>query len=133
MNLEVESQSFYKNKFDHKILVTGASGFIGSKLLKQLIEIDDEKINTGEGNYSIRCLTRNKNVLNSTPLKRNGEPSSVEVVEGDLSNYEDCLRALKDVDIAYYLVHSMEGSSKNWKRFSEKEKKYCREFCKSGR
>ncbi|HKR74134.1 MAG TPA: NAD(P)H-binding protein [Candidatus Nitrosocosmicus sp.] len=131
MNLEVESQSFCRNNSNYKILVTGASGFIGSKLLKQLIKIDNEKINTSEGNYSIRCLTRNKNVFDTAALKRNGEPSSIEVVEGDLSNYEDCLRALKDVDIAYYLVHSMEGSSKNWKRFSEKEKKTAENFAKA--
>jgi len=111
--------------------VTGASGFIGSRLLKQLVKIDDKTTNTNDGNYSIRCLTRNKNVFETSSLKRNGEPSNVEVIEGDLSNYEDCLHALKDVDIAYYLVHSMEGSSKNWKKFSEKEEKTAENFAKA--
>ena len=129
--MEVESQSFYRNSYHCKILVTGASGFIGSRLLIQLIRIDDEKKNTGEGNYSIRCLTRNNNVFDANPLKRNDKQSSVEVVEGDLSNYDDCVRALRDVDIAYYLVHSMEGSSKNWKRFSQKEKKTAENFAKA--
>ena len=54
--------------------------------------------------------------------------SKVEVVEGDLSKYDDCLNALKDVDIAYYLVHSMEGASKDWKKFSEKEQKTAENF-----
>ena len=48
-----------------------------------------------------------------------------------ISNYDDCVRALRDVDIAYYLVHSMEGSSKNWKRFSQKEKKTAENFAKA--
>lgn len=126
--LEDESQSSYRNNNDLKILVTGASGFIGSRLLKQLIKINDKNNNTINYNFSIRCITRNKNTFSSAHLDRQNESSKVEVVEGDLSNYEDCLKALKDVDIAYYLVHSMEGSSKNWKKFSEKEQKTAENF-----
>ncbi len=99
---------------NYKILITGASGFIGSRLLNELI---NAKINENSS-YSIRCITRNKNVLDYYKLKNLQNP--VEIIEGDLSNYDDCLKALKGVDIAYYLVHSMEGSSKNWKKFSEK-------------
>jgi uncharacterized protein YbjT (DUF2867 family) len=119
--------SIYNN---HKILITGASGFIGSRLLTELIKIQNKNNATSKYSVSIRCLTRNKNIFNQVQLK--GKASSiVEIVEGDLSNYEDCLRALDGVDIAYYLVHSMEGSSKEWKKFSEKEQKTAENFTKA--
>ncbi|VFJ13271.1 NAD-dependent epimerase/dehydratase family protein [Candidatus Nitrosocosmicus franklandus] len=112
-----------------KILVTGASGFIGSRLLRQLIKANIENSGNQATRYSIRCLTRNKSSFNtSNHYEEDGLSSRVEVVEGDLSNYEDCLKALKDIDIAYYLVHSMEGSTKDWKKFSEKEQKTAENF-----
>jgi uncharacterized protein YbjT (DUF2867 family) len=128
--LEIESQALDRNSNDFKILVTGASGFIGSRLLKQLMKINDENNNTRTRNFSILCITRNKKSFDTDQLKKNGN-SNIEVIEGDLSNYEDCLKALKGVDIAYYLVHSMEGSSKNWKKFSEKEQKTAENFAKA--
>ena len=128
--MEIESQPLDRNSNDFKILVTGASGFIGSRLLKQLMKINDENNNTRNRNFSILCITRNKKSFDPDQLKKNGN-SNIEVIEGDLSNYEDCLKALKGVDIAYYLVHSMEGSSKNWKKFSEKEQKTAENFAKA--
>ena len=128
--MEIESQPLDRNSNDFKILVTGASGFIGSRLLKQLMKINDENNNTRNRNFSILCITRNKKSFDTDQLKKNGN-SNIEVIEGDLSNYEDCLKALKGVDIAYYLVHSMEGSSKNWKKFSEKEQKTAENFAKA--
>ncbi|MDN5846227.1 MAG: NAD-dependent epimerase/dehydratase family protein [Candidatus Nitrosocosmicus sp.] len=102
---------------EFKILITGASGFIGSRLLNNLIDTNNDD---GNDSYSIRCLTRNKNVLDFNKLENLKNP--VVIVEGDLSKYDDCLKALNGIDIAYFLVHSMEGSSKSWKKFSEKER-----------
>lgn len=48
--------------------------------------------------------------------------NNIEIVEADLSTLEGCLKALRGIDIAYYLVHSMEGGTKDWKSFSEREK-----------
>jgi uncharacterized protein YbjT (DUF2867 family) len=105
------------------ILVTGGSGFIGSKLLKNLIH----KRNELNYQYRIRCITRNKNSIgNLKDIEKN-----IETIEGDLSNYNDCLKALEWVDTAYYLVHSMEGSTKNWKKFSEKEKTVAENFMRA--
>jgi uncharacterized protein YbjT (DUF2867 family) len=98
------------------ILITGVSGFIGSRLLNELMENKEQK----DVKYFIRGLSRHKNQFDIERL-RNSQVS-VEIIEGDLSNYEDCIKALTGVDIAYYLVHSMEGSSRNWKEFSEREK-----------
>ena len=112
-----------ENVIPKKILITGVSGFIGSNLLRTLIH----KKNTSRYPYQIRCITRNKKSLDN--LKVNEK--DIEIVEGDLSNFDDCLRALDGIDIAYYLVHSMEGSTKNWKEFSEKEKTVAENFMRA--
>lgn len=112
-----------KDIIPKKILVTGVSGFIGSNLLRTLIY----KKNTSRYPYQIRCLTRDKKSLDNL----NVNEKDIEIVEGDLSSFDDCLRALEGVDMAYYLVHSMEGSSKNWKEFSEKEKTIAENFMRA--
>lgn len=101
------------------ILVTGGSGFIGNRILKNLISKKDNL----NHRYKIRCIVRNKKSLMNLNIE-----NDIEIFEGDLSNYDDCLRALDGVDIAYYLVHSMEGSTKDWKKFSEKEKSIAENF-----
>ena len=108
-----------------KILVTGVSGFIGSNLLRTLMH----KKNTLGYPCLIRCITRKKISMDS--LKVNDNDKDIEIVEGDLSNYDDCLRALEGIDVAYFLVHSMEGSTKNWKEFSEKEKTIAENFMRA--
>lgn len=104
------------------ILVTGGSGFIGNRILKNLISKKDNL----NHRYKIRCIVRNKKSLMNLNIE-----NDIEIFEGDLSNYDDCLRALDKVDLAYYLVHSMEGSTKDWKKFSEKEKKIAENFMRA--
>jgi uncharacterized protein YbjT (DUF2867 family) len=112
---EENSLSKIENSQEIKILITGGSGFIGNRLLRNLIKGKS----SNENKYRIRCLTRNrKSIINL----EEGIDKNVEIVEGDLLNYSDCIKALSEIDIAYYLVHSMEGSTRNWKKFSEKEK-----------
>ncbi|MDQ6722914.1 MAG: NAD-dependent epimerase/dehydratase family protein, partial [Thermoproteota archaeon] len=118
-----ESKNKSNNEKEKKILVTGGSGFIGNSLLKNLIY----KKNLMGYPYHLRCLTRNKKSI--TSLKNN--ENDIEIVEGDILNYNDCLRALDNIDVAYYLVHSMEGSTKNWKKFSEKEKASAENFMRA--
>ncbi len=73
------------------ILLTGASGYVGGRLL-HLLE--------AEG-YRVRCLARRPEVLKSKV------GLSTEVVAGDVLNGPSLDAALKGVRVAFYLVHSM--------------------------
>ncbi len=73
------------------ILLTGASGYIGGRLLPRLEARTDR----------VRCLARTP----ANVMSRVGE--NTEVVEGDLLDPESLSDAFEGVDSAYYLVHSM--------------------------
>jgi uncharacterized protein YbjT (DUF2867 family) len=73
------------------ILLTGASGYVGGRLL-QLLE--------REGHH-VRCLARRPDVL------RPKVAPSTEVVAGDVLDRSSVEAALRGCDTAYYLVHSM--------------------------
>ena len=95
-----------------KILVTGASGFIGKKLVQYLLD----------NNMSVRIMSRRLESLNEF------EHKNLEKVKADAQKYEEVRDALKGIDIAYYLIHSMEGESKDWKKFAEIDKKVAKNF-----
>ena len=95
-----------------KILVTGASGFIGKKLVQYLLDKD----------MSVRIMSRKLESLNEF------EHKNLEKVKADAQKYEEVRDALKGIDVAYYLIHSMEGKSKNWKKFAEIDKKVAKNF-----
>ncbi|HEV7196231.1 MAG TPA: NAD(P)H-binding protein [Pedococcus sp.] len=76
-------------------LVTGATGYIGGALVPALID---------EG-WRVRVLTRNRRRLDGLAWA-----DQVEVVEGDGSEATDVRRAVAGVDVAYYLLHSMDGN-----------------------
>lgn len=79
------------------ILLTGATGFIGGRLLYAL----------DRAGLPVRCLVRPGETLRRTlPLQR--EP---EVVIADLLERESLAPALEGCEAAYYLVHSMGGRS----------------------
>jgi uncharacterized protein YbjT (DUF2867 family) len=56
--------------------------------------------------------------------------TQVKVMKADVSNYPDLLKALAGIDIAFYLIHSMEGSSKDWKKFVERDRNAAENFAK---
>jgi uncharacterized protein YbjT (DUF2867 family) len=78
-----------------KILVTGATGFVGGRLLHAL---------TARG-LKIRCLVRSPEKLR----ERLFPEEEVEIVEGDLLEAETLDRVLEGIEVAYYMVHSMGG------------------------
>lgn len=74
-----------------KILLTGATGYVGGRLLKQL----------ESQNHSLRCIARRPEFL------KNKVSPSTEIVKGDLLDKDSLGPAMAGVDVAYYLVHSM--------------------------
>jgi uncharacterized protein YbjT (DUF2867 family) len=83
-----------------RILVTGATGYIGGRLVPRLL---------AKG-HAVRCVARNPGRLAGRPWP------GAEIVAGDLSDPEAILRALQSVDVAYYLIHSMAAGRAFWER-----------------
>ena len=75
-----------------RCLVTGATGYIGGRLVPRLLD----------SGFEVRALAR-------TPEKLAGVPwrDRIEVAKGDLGDAQSLEAAFDDVDIVYYLVHSM--------------------------
>jgi len=85
------------NDLSCKVILTGATGFIGGRLLRGLASRD----------IRVRCLVRSaKRFQSKVPFTM--EPH---VMEGDLLQPETLRRAMEGIDTAYYLVHSMGGRS----------------------
>lgn len=78
-----------------KVLVTGATGYVGGRLVPKLLE---------QG-YSVRVLAREPHRLDGVPWH-----DDVEIIQGDLQVRADVARAVSAVDVAYYLVHSMSSA-----------------------
>src|SRR5512133_1608237 len=112
---------------DLKILVTGASGFIGSRVILRLLSFFSSAL--PKYNYEILCLTRNKEYLKG----RFGEVSNnaIKIVTADVNDYAQLVKSMSGVDIAFYLIHSMEGSSKEWKKFSQRDRMAAQNFAKA--
>ena len=73
------------------ILVTGATGYVGGRLLPLLVQ----------AGRRVRCLARQPERLSSRV------PAGVEVVLGDVLDAPSLPQAMQGVEAAYYLVHSM--------------------------
>lgn len=73
-------------------LVTGASGYIGGRLVPELLA----------AGYRVRCLARSPGKLRDHPWA--GE---VEVVRGDVTDPATVGAAMREVAVAYYLVHAL--------------------------
>ena len=76
---------------DAPVLVTGATGYIGGRLLRRF----------EEGGRAVRCLVRQNGRLRPVA-------PTTEVVRGDCLDEASLDRALSGVRVAYYLVHSMD-------------------------
>src|SRR6476646_4000922 len=74
-----------------RILVTGATGFIGSRLARQLL---------ADG-HEVRALVRDP--AKAEPLARAG----AEIFKADVLDMASLRGAGSDIDVAYYLVHAM--------------------------
>jgi len=79
----------------HKVLVSGATGYVGGRLVPRLLE----------AGYQVRVLVRDR-----VRLGGRSWIDQVEVVQGDALIAKSLAPAMDGVDAAYYLIHSM-GSS----------------------
>ncbi len=96
-----------------KILLTGANGYIGMRLLPELLE----------NGHHVICAVRDKNRLPLDPetTKR------VSVIEVDFAEEVNLDSFPKDIDAAYYLIHSMSSSTTD---FDEMEARSAENFNK---
>lgn len=52
-------------------------------------------------------------------------------MRGDAADYESLVSALRGVDVAFYLIHSMEGSASRWERFVERDRRMAENFARA--
>ncbi|CQR66052.1 SDR family oxidoreductase [Streptomyces leeuwenhoekii] len=90
-------------------LVTGATGYIGGRLVPELL---------AEG-HRVRCLARSPG-----RLRDQSWAGEVETVRGDVTDSASLAAALRGVDVAYYLVHAL-GTGRG---FEETDRRAARIF-----
>jgi uncharacterized protein YbjT (DUF2867 family) len=102
--------NFSQNK-PYDILVTGSTGFIGKKLLEKLDE-------TG---FKVKAMSRSKYP----------DTENITYVQADAFDVDSLTAATEGVETAFYLLHSMEGSKKEWAEFANREKQQAQNFLKA--
>lgn len=83
------------------ILVTGATGYVGGRLVPKLLE----------AGYRVRCLVRDPSRLQGRVWL-----NKAEVAQGDALNHDELVKAMRGVSVAYYLIHGMQGGKVNAER-----------------
>ena len=98
----------------HRVLVTGATGYIGGRLTPRLLR----------DGHAVRVLARSRTRVEARPWA-----SDVEIAVGDVLEPSTLAPALQGVDCAYYLVHSMAGGH----GFRETDVRAARAFAEAAR
>jgi uncharacterized protein YbjT (DUF2867 family) len=96
---------------DRRVLLTGASGYVGGRLLSRL----------ESSGIPLRCLTRRPELL------RGRVQPQTEVVEGDVLARDSLDAAFEGVHTAFYLVHSMGGNGD----FEQLDRRAARNFAEA--
>jgi uncharacterized protein YbjT (DUF2867 family) len=84
-----------------KILVTGATGYIGGRLVPYLLK----------KGYALRVLVRDPERLKGRPWQ-----NQVEIIKGDVLDPQSLTNAMDGIEAVYYLIHSMTGGEDFHKR-----------------
>jgi len=93
-----------------RVLVTGATGYVGGRLIPRLIE----------AGHAVRALARRPEQAQM--------PAEVEVVRGDVVSGAGLVDALADVEVAHYLVHSMGARSTRQGDFADLDRRAAEHF-----
>jgi len=101
-----------------KILLTGASGYIGKQLLPVLVR---------DGHKVVCCVRDINRFTIHESLKEN-----IEIIEVDFLNKASLEKIPKDIDAAYYLIHSM-ASSNDYATLELKSARYFKEVIRQTR
>ena len=101
--------------FRPRVLVTGATGYIGGRLVPALLE----------AGYAVRCLARSTRKL---AARRWASDPNVEMVEADLNEVESTAVAARGCGSAYYLVHSMISTGAS---YADTDRRMARAFAQS--
>ncbi len=97
-----------------RILITGATGYIGRRLKDRLLK--DESL-------TLRLFVRNIDKVRETTKAK-----VKEIYEGDTFDKESLAKAVKDVDVAYYLIHSL-GAETDFEKLEKISAENFREAC----
>lgn len=97
-----------------KILLTGANGYIGKRLLPALLN---------DGHYVI-CCVRDKNRFWFDPASE----KNIEILEVDFLDMPELKTLPDDFDTAYYLIHSMSTSIDDFEKFEVKSAENFRNY-----
>jgi len=92
------------------VLVTGATGYVGGRLVPKLIE----------AGHRVRALGRSRRKLAARPWANH---PLVELVKGDVGDLDSLRRAAQGCWAAFYLVHSMNPSTRD---FAEADRRAAR-------
>lgn len=95
-----------------RVLVTGATGYIGGRLGPELLERGHEVV----------CSVREPRKLDARPWSTHPR---VSIVRGDIAETESLADAMSGCDAAYYLVHSMESGTDD---FAERDRELAESF-----
>ncbi|NIP43109.1 MAG: NAD(P)H-binding protein, partial [candidate division Zixibacteria bacterium] len=98
-----------------KILVIGATGYVGRHLIPKLIE----------RGHHVRALVRDRS---RAPVDVWGD--DVELAEADVLKPETLPRALKDIEVVFYLVHSMSAGTDKFEQLDKKAAENTSRACK---
>lgn len=87
---------------EETILVTGANGFVGTRVVRTLLSYGFKKV---------RCLTRSTSKSgNFEDIRKEFVEASLEIVKGNLLSRDDCGRLAEGVSIIYHLAAGVEKS-----------------------
>ena len=106
----ISHENEYRSK-PYSILVTGATGFVGNRLISALVE----------KGYKVKAISRR-----NLPSKEN-----VKFVQADAFDLHSLSNAMKGTEVAFYLLHSMEDNISAWRNFAEREKFQAENFLRA--